>query len=97
MSGVVKFLGILDAVAALVFLMAQFFTPPQKVLYYTAIYLIGKGVLFAVMFHDIASVIDVGCGFYSLIISLGLSNSIVTTLAFLYLTQKAVFSFIKLG
>jgi hypothetical protein len=81
---IVKILGIIDGLCALAFVLAQFFFM-QPVLYVIAAYLIVKGILFAIMAQDVASIVDI------------ISLAFVTTMAALYLAQKCFFSLIRLS
>ncbi|HLD06688.1 MAG TPA: hypothetical protein VJC16_04095 [Candidatus Nanoarchaeia archaeon] len=87
---IIKIMGGIDLVASIIL----FFNGvmPEKLLGYVASYLIGKGVLFG-MSGDIASYIDAGIGVYAIFLSFGLSSTILSTLATIYLLQKAVISF----
>ena len=88
-------LSFFDFLCILVFVLVQFLTIPIKILYIIGAYLIIKGVLFTVLAKDIASIIDLICGLYALIITLGYSSHIATTLVIIYLLQKILFGFLK--
>ena len=86
---IVKLLGGFDLIAVIVIFFSSIF--PQKLLLYAAGYLLFKGMFFA-MGGDIASIIDVLCGVYVVLISYGISSSFITVLVLIYLVQKVVFS-----
>jgi len=93
----IKALGVIDGVCAVLFVISQFFTLPAMVFYVTGGYLIAKGTLFTVMAQDIASILDIICGLYALSISIGFIWPWFTTIVSLYLLQKAAFSLIRFG
>jgi hypothetical protein len=84
-----KILGIGDLLAMLSIWIAPMV--PEKFILLTAIYLLGKGGIFAIG-GDFASYIDVVCGLYILGIIFGIGNVIVSTLISLYLLQKGIYS-----
>ncbi|MBN1503284.1 hypothetical protein JW930_07130 [Candidatus Woesearchaeota archaeon] len=87
-----KLFGIIDLLAVILFVLSAFFGVKHILLYVVAAYLIIKGTLFTVMSRDIASMIDIICGFYALTITLGVKNNIVNGIIVLYLAQKVFFS-----
>ena len=88
---IIKIMGAVDFCAALILLFNG--VMPEKLIGYVASYLIGKGVLFG-MAGDIASFIDTGVGIYAIFVAFGLSSTLLTTIATIYLLQKAVISFL---
>lgn len=57
-----------------------------------ALYLIGKGILFALMKTSPLSALDSVAGFYFLLLALSIfPNSFVTIIFLLYLAQKGIF------
>ncbi|MFH0874698.1 MAG: hypothetical protein V1859_02085 [archaeon] len=93
---VLKFLGALDGACAFAFIASQYINLPNLPFYVIGIYLIFKGVLFTVLSSDPASIIDICCGLYAFLITLGLQHPFPTTIATFYLLQKAVFSFVRI-
>ncbi|MBU0757305.1 MAG: hypothetical protein KKF44_04515 [Nanoarchaeota archaeon] len=92
-----KILGIMDAICALFFLFTHYFAVPDKALYIIAAYLFTKGLLFTVMSKDIASIIDLCAGLYALMITMGISIPVITTVVVVFLAQKAALSLVRLG
>ncbi|MBD3203378.1 hypothetical protein GF327_03730 [Candidatus Woesearchaeota archaeon] len=91
----IKMLGILDALCALVLVFSNFFLIREIYFFLIGSYLLFKGVVFTILSKDPASILDILCGLYALSITLSIENGIVTTLVILYLGQKAAFSFIR--
>jgi len=86
-----KCLGILDLGCVLLILFTALF--PQNWITIGATYLIIKGGLFALL-GNIVSFFDAAIGIYLFLIALGVSSTILSVLAMLFLVQKAVFSLV---
>lgn len=86
---IVKLLGIGDLLSILLIWTAQII--PQRFALLAAIYLLGKGGIFAIG-GDFASYIDVICGVYVILLTFGIGNILLSVLFSLYLLQKGVFS-----
>jgi|ETNmetMinimDraft_2_1059921.scaffolds.fasta_scaffold269888_1 hypothetical protein len=86
---IVKLLGGFDLIAVIIIFFSAIF--PQKLILYAAGYLLFKGIIFA-MGGDIASIIDVLCGVYVVLLSYGISSTLVTVIVLVYLVQKVAFS-----
>ena len=84
-----KALGFGDLVTGLMIPLYAVF--PHAFLIVGAKYLIIKGGFFA-FGGDMASFLDVFCGAYLILMFLGFSYWVFTTIAFVWLMQKAVFS-----
>lgn len=84
-----KILGLGDLVTGLMIPLYAVF--PHMFLIVGAKYLIIKGGFFA-FGGDMASFLDVICGVYLVLLFFGLSYWVFTTIAFVWLMQKAVFS-----
>ena len=91
-----KILGIFDGVCTVVFILTHFFPVSPGLLYIVGFYLLIKGVLFTIFFKDIASMLDMGCGLYALMIIMGFYNAFITTIAALYLAQKSILSIVRI-
>jgi len=90
-----KLLGIGDLIAAATIVMLAF-TPivlPKKLIFYAAAYLVLKGGLFWLS-GDGVSFIDVLCGAYIIMLSIGLSVTLISVLAVIFLVQKNTFLFL---
>jgi len=88
---IVKFLGILDVLAATILLFGTH--APKTIMMYVAVYLIVKGLLFSFT-GDFISIVDVVIGLYAILIKSGHSWAALTLLFSLFLYQKGLFSFI---
>jgi len=84
-----KLLGLADLGCVLLLLFTALF--PDNFIQTGATYLIMKGGIFAFL-GDIVSFFDVGIGIYLLLMGLGISSSVLSVIAMLFLVQKAVFS-----
>ena len=84
-----KILGFGDVVAALATTFAAVFpfVLPKQLVFYIAGYLILKGGMFALS-GNIVSYIDVFCGFYLILLTYGLSFTIITVFVVIFLIQK---------
>lgn len=92
---IVKILALSDIIATSVIILylAEFF--PLATIKYIAFYLIIKGGFFLLLSKDFASLVDALFGVYFLILSSGIySNTIITTIAALWLFQKAILGLI---
>ena len=78
-----------DTYAVLVMLLAPLF--PWKFILYGAGWLIIKGGLFA-WAGNLISFLDVGFGIYLIFVAFGITSTILTVIAVLYLGQKILFS-----
>ncbi|MFH1399679.1 MAG: hypothetical protein ABIG95_06220 [Candidatus Woesearchaeota archaeon] len=65
---------------------------PKTLAFYLAGYLILKGGFFA-LGGNIVSFLDVGCGFYLILLSLGHASSFLTLFAVIFLIQKNILVF----
>ena len=86
-----RLLGILDLLAAFAILLADGI--PYGISKTLALYLILKGGVFALM-GDKISILDILCGLYLLAASNGISWTLASIVAALFLVQKAVLSLI---
>jgi len=84
-----KLLGLADFGCVLLLLFTALF--PDNFIHTGGTYLIMKGGLFAFL-GDIVSFFDVGIGIYLLLMGLGISSTVLSVLAMLFLIQKAAFS-----
>jgi len=84
-------MGLFDAVAVLLLLLSPLM--PAKAILYGSGYLISKGSLFAIA-GNFVSWFDVAAGLYLLLVAFGIGSTVITVLVFIYLLQKALFSFI---
>ncbi len=89
--GLTRLLGIGDLLAAFAILLAG--GVPHAISKTLALYLISKGGVFALL-GDRISILDMLCGLYLLAASNGISWTLVSIGAALFLAQKAVFSFL---
>lgn len=87
--GLTRLLGIVDLLAAFAILLAG--GVPYGISRALALYLISKGGLFALM-GDRISILDLLCGLYLLAASNGISWTIASIAAAIFLVQKAVLS-----
>lgn len=85
----IRILGVLDLLCALVF----FIELPKTVVLVAAAYLIMKGLLFA-LGEDFASYIDIAIGVYLLFIAFGLWLTVLSVISAFFLLQKSLLSFI---
>ena len=81
-------MGILDLVC-----MALLFVGFTELMPYAGMYLIIKGLLFAMM-GDWMSWVDVSIGLYLILMCFGISWGVITFLCVIYLAQKSLFSLI---
>jgi len=88
---ILKILGFLDFFAIITIIFS--FILPRSVILYGAGWLILKGVLFGFT-GEVTSWIDAVCGIYTILLAYGIGNNIITVLVIIYLTQKAVMSFL---
>lgn len=90
-----KIMGFGDFVAALTTVLIAVFPAllPRTIIFYIAGYLILKGGMFALSGNFI-SYIDVFCGLYLILMTYGISFTIVTIFVALFLFQKNIFSFL---
>ena len=89
-----KIMGVFDLYAIIAILLAPLF--PIKLVLYGAGWLILKGGIFAMM-GNIISYIDIFFGLYMVFLAFGISSSILTIIAIIYLGQKVLFSVIDFG
>jgi len=90
MKPIIRILGLIDLTCVLLILFSSLF--PENWLMAGGGYLILKGGLFGLL-GDIVSYFDLIVGLYLLlIVALGLSSTVVSVVAMLFLVQKAVFS-----
>ncbi len=87
-----KLMSIFDMYAILVMLLAPIF--PLKWVLYGAGWLVLKGGIFAFQ-GNIVSMIDVFFGIYIVFVAFGISSTILTIIAIIYLGQKAAFAFVS--
>lgn len=87
---VVRLLGVGDIFAALAILLAA--SLPVTVVRLFALYLVMKGGVFTFL-GDRMSLLDALCGLYLLAAANGISWTLVSVIAAVYLVQKAVLSF----
>jgi len=91
----IKILGIADITAALIFFISTIFSfIPQKIIIIISVYLIIKGIIFAIML-DIASIIDIIAGtiiLSSIYVSATLMHPIIVFIVCFFLIQKGIFS-----
>ena len=87
-----KFLGILDGIAALSLVLAILL--PSWWILACGLYLMIKGGIFLIS-GDAMSLMDVGIAVYLFLAAYTLTNTIVTALASLFLLQKAAFSLLS--
>ncbi len=91
MSFFLKLMGLVDVVAVIVILVGHIL--PQKMIIYSAGYLIAKGGFFA-MNGNIMSILDVVCGIFIIMLAFGISFKLMNSFMLFFLVQKAFFSFI---
>ncbi len=84
-------MGLFDAMAILVLLFSPIM--PMGAMLYGSGYLISKGGLFALA-GNFVSWLDVIAGVYLLLVAFGIGSTVITVLVFIFLLQKALFSFI---
>ena len=91
---VVKVLGTLDLISALLFFLSAVFSfIPQSWILIIGLYVLVKGIVFAIS-KDYASFIDIACGTV-ILISLTISiHIVIVALVCLYLIQKGVISWL---
>ena len=89
---IVKILGVLDIITALVFILSTLFSfVPTNLIIIVASYLLIKGIIFTLI-RDFVSIIDIaiaGIIFLTLIIDV---NQGINAVVFLFLLQKGIFS-----
>ncbi len=86
---IIKLFGVIDFVIAAVLIFS--FILPSNIIFYASGYLILKGGFFA-LGGNLVSWIDVLCGLYLFLISLGVSFTLITVIFVIYLLQKSLFS-----
>ena len=86
----VKLLGVIDILAIIALLAVKIL--PQPVVILMALYLIIKGVLFMIIGQPFPNFFDVASGIYVASASYGISHWILTSIAVIYIGQKAVVS-----
>lgn len=86
---IIKFLGFLDFLSSMSFLMLQYGFAPLNFMLAMISYLILKGFAFR---SDINGILDIVSGFCLLISLIGLRNWIITFIFAFYLGQKGVSS-----
>lgn len=86
----IKLLGIIDLIIALIFILVQW-DIGIKYAAIAAIYLIVKGIIFI---FDIASVIDLITGVYLILVILGI-HSAFSVIFIIWLAQKGFFSLLS--
>ena len=84
-----KLLGVADLACVLLLLFTALF--PEQWISTGATYLMVKGGFFAFL-GDIISFLDIGVGIYLVLMVLGISSTVLTIIAMIYLLQKAIFS-----
>jgi len=91
-----KILGLGDVIAALTTALAAVFPflLPKQIVFYIAGYLILKGGMFAIT-GNIISYIDVFCGIYLILLTYGISFTILTLFVVIFLIQKNILSFLQ--
>lgn len=89
----IRILGAVDLISAILFFLSRATDIlSEKIVWLIGAYLIIKGVLF-VFSKDIASALDILCGIV-ILLSLAISiHSVIILMVYIYLIQKAVFSF----
>lgn len=85
-----KTLGLLDIIAALIIIAYSIL--PSKLILFAALYLVIKGVLFALTSSCFINYIDIFTGLYIMLLYFGISFSFVTVLCLLFLMTKGVLS-----
>ena len=92
----IKLMGIGDIIAAITAVIVAAFPTvlPRAVVFYVAGYLIFKGGIFAFS-GNLISYFDVFCGIYIILLTYGISITIVTILVVFFLIQKNVLSLIQ--
>ncbi|MEM2121772.1 MAG: hypothetical protein QXU20_03905 [Candidatus Woesearchaeota archaeon] len=88
---VLKILGIFDFFVAIVLASSSFL--PLNVLKQAGIFLLLKGLFFSFT-KDIASILDVLCATYIILVSFGISSPFISIIVFIYLLQKALYSIV---
>ena len=92
---IIKILGILDLIAAVIFGLSYYFHfVPRGLMFFIAGYLILKGGIF-LLTKDIASVIDVGCGVVVLVSVFFSVSMLVFIITLIFLLQKGIFSLVS--
>lgn len=89
MGVVLRILGILDLICALLMLANPII--PRAVLMYFSMYLIFKGGYFAFK-YNVASILDTLAGIYMIAVAYGFSSGVLTLIAVIYLGQKGLIS-----
>lgn len=89
---IIKILGILDIISALVFwVFGMFHIIPKSLVLFFAFYLLIKGVIFLIS-ADIASILDIVCSIIMfLALNFSMPNAAIILVA-LFLIQKGLFS-----
>jgi len=89
---IIKFLGILDILAAILFWLFGFFhIIPESIITFFALYLLAKGIFFVISL-DIASFLDIFAAILILLSLVIIMPKIIIILITLYLIQKGVMS-----
>ncbi len=89
---IVKILGILDILAAIIFWIYSFFGfIPEVIVVLAGLYLLIKGIVFLISM-DIASLLDVLAGLTILISTTVTLPEIITVIVSLFIIQKGIFS-----
>jgi hypothetical protein len=91
MSFFLKIMGLVDVLAVVVILIGHIL--PQKMIIYSAGYLIAKGGFFA-MTGNLMSILDVVCGVFIIMLAFGISFKVTNSFMVFFLVQKAFFSFV---
>ena len=86
---IIKLLGIGDLLTTLIIWLSPVL--PQRYVLLAAMYLLGKGGIFAIS-GDFASYIDVFGGVYIILLAFGMGNFLLSVLFSVWLVQKAIFS-----
>ena len=90
-----KTLGTLDLLAVILLIGAAIF--PKSLLLYAGAYLLLKGIIFIITSKDIASYGDALSGAYLALLSFGTNIEIIGTIVLIYLAQKTLLTFVKIG
>lgn len=88
----VKILGILDILAAIIFwLFGMFYIIPSTIILIIAFYLLVKGILFLISL-DIASILDIIASIFIFVSLNFVLPKVIVIIIVLYLIQKGIFS-----
>lgn len=93
---IAKIMGAGDVIAAIFIALISFFPEflPRRLILLFAGYLLLKGIAFS-MSGNFISYIDIFCGIYMILMTFGISISIISLLLVLYLIQKNLTLFFK--